>query len=364
MLHDREIDPAARKMIILPRYDESGASSRVRFYQYRPLLESAGWRVDIAPLMDAAIVDRIGQRKGLADYARLGAAYTKRISDALSAGSYSVAWIEKELMPFVPGPLERLLTSARTVVDFDDAIFHNYDLSRSRLVRRILSKKFDRTLPGTSAVTAGSRYLSDFAKRAGAETVIDIPSTVDLDRYPPSPMPGEDTLRVGWIGSRTTTKHLAEILPAIAQASRRAPLKLVTIGALPLDHGGLQIEQHAWSGETEVAVMQSCHVGIMPLPDNPFERGKCAFKLIQFMAAGRPVIASPIGANIDVVSPDVGRLAHSDRDWVEALLSAQAERSQWAQMGLAARAKVETHYALDVVGSRLVALFDRLSPPA
>lgn len=315
-----------------------------------------------APLLDTRQVSRIGFRRSPSDWVRLAASYLERLAVALGSGKFDAVWIEKELLPFVPGIAETLLIRRKRpfVVDFDDAIFHNYDRSGSALVRATLAGKFDRLLPASAAVTAGSAYLAEFANKAGAQNVVQVPSTIDLDQYPLVRYPPAGSLRIAWVGGRTTTQHLTALLPTLAEASRSIPLELVAIGANPLAWPGLRIEQHDWSHDTEASILSTCHVGVMPLPDNPWERGKCAYKLIQYMACARPVIASPVGANRDVVVPDTGRLAGTSEEWIEALSDCAANPLAWEQMGRSARARVETLYSKQTVGPQIVGLFNSL----
>lgn len=354
---------AVRRVMVLSRYDASGASSRVRFYQYRDLFDEMGWDMHFEPLMDSHQVSRIGNRRSAIDLMRLASSYLTRIAAILRQKKFDALWIEKELLPFVPGIFEKALLSCAPpfVVDFDDAIFHNYDRSNRAVVRKLLSGKFDHLLPDAAAVTAGSAYLAEFAIKAGVSNVVRIPSTVDLTRYDVAQYPPHGVLRVGWVGSRTTSAHLDALLPALASAARSVPIELVTIGATPMSQPGLRIEQHAWSQETETALIATCHVGIMPLPDNPWERGKCAYKLIQFMACGRPVIASPVGANRDVVAPETGRLAASLEEWVDALVDCASNHKMWEYMGVAARQRAATLYSKQVVGPQIVRLFDSIA---
>ncbi len=134
------------------------------------------------------------------------------------------------------------------------------------------------------------------------------------------------------------------------------PIRLVTVGAAPLTNFGVPLEQHAWCESNEARLLATVHVGIMPLPDEPWERGKCGYKLIQYMACGKPVVASPVGVNRDIVSGGVGFLAQDENEWVAALSSLASDNKLRHCYGAAARRKVETEYSLAVTGPRLCAL--------
>jgi glycosyltransferase involved in cell wall biosynthesis len=121
---------------------------------------------------------------------------------------------------------------------------------------------------------------------------------------------------------------------------------------------GVPMEPHAWSEASEAQWLASVDIGIMPLPDEPFERGKCGYKLIQYMAAGKPVIASPVGFNRELVTPDVGLLARDAADWLAALRQLGTDVARRQQMGQAGRALVERSYSLQAVAPHVVDLLD------
>jgi glycosyltransferase involved in cell wall biosynthesis len=126
------------------------------------------------------------------------------------------------------------------------------------------------------------------------------------------------------------------------------------IGSGPIELPGVPVELLAWDETTEVNYLQHFDVGIMPLPDEPWARGKCGFKLIQYMACGKPVVASPVGMNCEIVEQDVdGVLAGTNEQWVKALLAFMNQESMCQRMGRSGRKKVEERYALQVTGPRL-----------
>ena len=349
---------AGKRILALPKYSENGASSRLRSLQYIPHIEAAGAQVDVESFFDAAYIERLyaGKRKGFGD---AFGPYLRRLRALLGSRRYDMLWVEKELFPYLPGLMEYAprLASVPYIVDYDDAVFHNYDLHSSGMVRRLLGNKLDALLRGASAVTAGNSYLADYAKSHGAKRVEFLPTVVDLEKYPISAAPENERIRIGWIGTPTTSKYLAGILPQLEQLAARHPLTLVTIGAPPIAVSGtLEIEQHPWSEGSEAGLLGGVNIGIMPLPDEAFERGKCGYKLIQYMACGRPVVASPVGVNQEIVTSDVGLLANEPDDWLEALGALCGDAGKRKAMGAAGRAKVEAGYSLQVTAPRLINL--------
>lgn len=347
---------AGGRLLLLPRYTSGGASSRLRMLQFVPALEAAGASVRVEPFFDETYLAAY-YTKGRKPISRALAGYARRASAIFRAAD--LVWVEKELFPFLPGAAERTLRWRGTpyIVDYDDAVFHGYDRHRLGVVRRLLGRKLDPLLAGAAAVTAGNEYLAAYARAHGARRVELVPTVVDPMRYPvKSAGPGEP-LRVGWIGTPANARYLGPVIRALRQLGTRRPVILVTIGAQRLDGLGVPQEAHDWSEGEEAALLSNVDLGVMPLPDDPFERGKCGYKLIQYMAAGRPVIASPVGVNDSIVDPSVGILADSDKEWKTALDTLAGDAAMRARMGTAGRARVEQFYSSQVIAPLLIALF-------
>lgn len=344
-------------VLALTKYGPLGASSRVRTLQYVPHLQAAGLEVTVRSLLDDAYLTRryAAERSGLLFLLR---SYVRRIGEALRAGRYDVVWVEKELMPWMPGFLERgLLAGTPYVLDYDDAIFHTYDQDSRPVVRRLLGHKIDRVMRGAALVVAGNEYLAARAVEADAKRVEVVPSVIDLDRYGAvTPLPA-GPFTIGWIGSPGSERLLETVRDALSQASRNPGTRVVLVGASEGALTGVPHERWAWSEATEVQQMQQFHVGIMPLADTPWERGKCGFKLIQCMGAGRPVIASPVGVNTTIVeSGRNGFLAQASHEWMAAFDRLRADPALSYAMGVAGRCRVEQEYSLGVTAPRMNAL--------
>ena len=284
-------------------------------------------------------------------------AYIRRIARLLAVRHFDLLWVEKELFPWIPFQFENLFLGRQIpcVMDYDDAVFHRYDRHGSSLVRSLLGRKIDALMRRARTVVAGNQYLADRASSAGAANIEYLPSVVDTDRY----TIGRRTtgqFRIGWIGSPVTAPFLGLIGDALEEAVRQTGARLVLVGAGDRDPlPGVEKELIPWSEDSEVAHIQSFDVGIMPLPDGPFERGKCGYKLIQYMACGLPVVASPVGANKHIVEQGkTGFLASNTAEWVEALVRLSNNPGMRAALGKAGRKKVEQEYCLQVTAPRLV----------
>lgn len=347
------------KIIFLTRYGRLGASSRMRFLQFLPWFEPAGLKCTVAPLVDDAQLQARYQKGGYQLFGLLQA-YWRRIRTLMQRHSFDVVWIEKEALPWLPAWFERgLLCGVPYVLDYDDAIFHNYDLHSSAWVRHFFGRRIDRLMAGARLVLAGNAYLAKRARDAGAPWVEIVPTVIDLDRYSikPTSAPSVDALRIVWIGSPSTVRYLTMLREPLAVLRQKFAFKLRVIGGGVIDLPGVDSEFVQWAEATEVASIQACDIGVMPLLDSPWERGKCGYKLIQYMACGLPVVASPVGVNGKLVRMgENGFLADSPSGWVDTLGRLLSDAALRQQMGKAGRKLVEAEYCIQQVAPRLAAL--------
>jgi glycosyltransferase involved in cell wall biosynthesis len=349
------------RILLLPRYTEAGASSRYRSYMYVQYLREQGHDVTVEPLLSDDYIERLyaERSKSVAD---IGRSFLHRAKLLIDTSGYDLIFLESEAFPWLPYWFESLLLASRIpyVVDYDDAIFHRYDRHPSGFVRGILGAKIDKIMHRAALVVAGNDYLADRARRAGARRVEIIPTVVDTRQYRCSAPNQEDIFTVGWVGSLTTARYLGQVEGVLQKFCSNGKARLVTVGIrrLRLTDVAMEVIQ-PWSEEEEVRQLQRFDVGIMPLEDSPWERGKCGHKLIKYMAACRPVIASPVGVNVDIVDHGkTGFLVSSPEEWVDALTTLRGDASLGERLGQAGRRKVEAHYSLEICAPRLVAALE------
>lgn len=350
---------AEASILFLTRYDQQGASTRYRFLQFFPFLEECGFRCTYAPLLDDSYLEtRYSGRAGVLPHVVRGALL--RLKEVLRARKYDLVVIEKELFPYAPALAERVLSAVGVpyVVDFDDALFHQYDQHPRRLIRALLGGKIAAVMRKARAVIAGNTYLANYARRSGAPRVEVLPTVVDLSRYTIGPARPEAPFTIGWIGSPSTTYHLPPIAPALAEICREGRGRVVLIGASEVELPDVPVTVLPWAGASEIGDMHTFDVGIMPLVDSPWVRGKCGFKLIQYMACGIPVVASPVGVNTEIVEPGTnGFLANDIAGWIHALEMLREDTELRNELGRAGREKVERQYSVNFAGPRLAAIF-------
>lgn len=354
----RAVDDAVR-LTVLSRYGRLGASSRLRTMQYRPWLEAAGLQAEFASFFTDADLARAyaGTGRGLSGLAAL----RRRLGQLRAGAGADLLWIEKETLPWLPWMVERALLPRGVpfAVDYDDAVFHRYDRHRSAIVRTVLGRKLDRLMAASALVTAGNAYLAERARAAGARRVEIVPTVVDAAAYSPRDWPPTaDAPRIGWIGSPSTwTEYMQPMLPLLTDVAAAEGARLLVIGAGRGAPAHPLLDAEPWAETTEAARIRAMDVGLMPLTDTPWSRGKCGYKLIQYMASGVPVIASPVGVNADIVEHGVnGFLARTDAEWREALVRLLRDPALRQRMGQAGRRRVEEGFSLQVWGPRVAVL--------
>jgi glycosyltransferase involved in cell wall biosynthesis len=336
---------------------------RFRLEQWAPrVAASHGIEMDFVPFESKRLSDLLAQpghrlEKGawvLYDFAR-------RIKPIVEARRYDAVVVFREVALIGPALYERVLAAARIPMffDFDDAIWLPA-LQASRSANGIFSRLHFYGKTATlcrlaSGVLAGNAYLADYARKQN-DNVFVIPTSIELERYPVQPEPEDDgRFVVVWSGSTTTLVHFEQARAALERLAAKRPVTVKIICNKPPERpiAGAENVFVPWSEKGEAEAVGSGHVGIMPLPDQDFTKGKCGLKALQFMATGRPVVTAPVGMNSELVrSGENGFLATTDDEWVSALERLASSRELRTRVGAAGRATVEQHYSGEVVAAQ------------
>ncbi len=347
-------------LFIVP-YPPEGASNRFRVLQFLPALAERGIRARVRPFYSRELWSILYKEGHLPRKFVLGAACAaNRLLDLWRALFYDMVFIHRESFPLGPAWFERALRllGKRYVYDFDDAVFLPNAAQPNRLFARLKCPGKTATAVRLSSLTiAGNEYLASYASSTGARRVEILPTVVDTNVFCPPEKTGTGSpLVVGWIGSSTTIEFLAPFLELWPEIRRRVPGAVLRIvgGRLPepLPDG---VECVAWRLEDEIAQVRGFDIGIMPMPDNPWTRGKCAFKAIEYMAAAVPAVCSPVGMNNELI--DHGRNGYLPRDngqWVEIIVKLAGDASLRRLVGRAGRDEIERAYSLKAAGPRFV----------
>lgn len=299
-----------QKIAVCTRYSRLGASSRLRFYAYKELLEQNGVSTEFFPLLNDNYLKKL--------YSGKKSSFSGMLS--LAKRFFSLPLMEKnmlieyELMPFLPCEVEaKLLSGRRYILSFDDAVWEKYRNSR-------LEGKFERLASDAAGVIVANNELADYLGKFN-DNIIKIPTAIELENY----QPGNDKyskFTVCWIGTPITYKEcLLPFSEMLQKTAAELDFQLLVIAKKDLEPiSGVDMKFVDWSIDTECEILKKCHVGIMPLPDTSFMRGKSAYKLIQYLGSGLPSIASPVGENAVLLSrKEVGFAAGTTGEWINAL---------------------------------------------
>lgn len=347
------------KVLALTKYGRLGASSRMRFLQYLPWLQDAGLEITVRPLLSDELL-RTRYQRGSYNLVSLAGAYLDRFRVLRQRSDFDVVWIEKEALPWVPLWMElALLQGVPFVLDYDDAVFHQYDQHRRAWVRRMYGRRLDGLMASASLVVGGNNYLAQRARNAGARRVEVVPTVVDLNRYQYSveKQVTNEVPRIVWIGSLSTAPYLDLLREPLRTLAAQQPFVLKVIGGGAVDIPGVKVDVLPWSEDTEVENIKTCDIGVMPLINSSWEQGKCGYKLVQYMACGLPVVASSVGVNSEIVQQGInGFLADTPNEWVAALGQLIDNKFLRAQMGHIGRKMVEKTYCIQQTGPRMSTL--------
>ena len=329
----------------LALYGPLAASTRYRLLQYCPGLATRDIRLEVHSLLGDKYLSRqfAGGRLPLISMLRSGFC---RFCKLIAQRKYDCAIIHCELFPLLPGIIESRLLQVPYIYDFDDAFYLKYRSGGLGLLSPVLGGKFDTVIQRATAVTAGSRLLAEYAEPLNHNTIF-LPTVVDTKRYLSEPSSKvNDIFTVGWIGSPSTSTYLTQVVEALSLIGNESPVRLIVVGGNSPSIPNVDVVEIQWSEDTAIDHINTFDVGIMPLLDNAWARGKCAFKLIQYMACGVPAIASPVGANSDVLNESCGIFANGSEQWLQALRYMRDNPEKRKAMGRLARERIESDFSL------------------
>lgn len=254
--------------------------------------------------------------------------------------------------------------SDRLIFDFDDAVFCRDSYARQGTACAYKLRRFRRVARTADAVVAGNAFLAEAAlETARPERVHIIPTCVDVDRYPLARHERSDRPRLVWVGSSSTLQGLETVRRTFSALGAAVPdARLKTICDRAFVDAGLPTDFVPWTAAGEAAELADAEIGISWIPDDPWSRGKCGLKLLQYMAAGLPVVTNPIGVHPTIVDHGTtGFLATTEDEWIDAIRTLARDPELRRRMGEAGRRKVEAEYSLAHGAKLWTELLDSMS---
>ncbi len=313
-------------------------SSKFRVIQYIPYFEKKGWETQVFILPKNLL---------------------KRIHLFFSLKDFDIVILQKRLLTLLSW---KLLKSNSKLIgfDFDDAVmFRDYLKKKQKSFMR--SQKFARIVKGSDIVIAGNHYLKNHAIKYNRNVFI-VPTSIDLERYRQKDYSqnGNNNVTLGWIGSSSTVFYLERLKHVWDEIFNRYPntrLKIVADKFFQCDK--MPVTRKKWNYDEEISDLHSFDIGLMPLTDDLWSKGKCGFKLLQYMAAGIPVICSPVGINKEIVKPAInGFWAENENDWIDNLGKLIKDPTLRESMGKEAFNTVNESYSLSAWAPRLISILE------
>jgi len=339
-----------RKVLLLAPYPlRSTPSQRFRFEQYLAPLAADGFDIDVRSFLDPPAMKIFHKRGHLAGKmaAVIGGAL-RRLRDLVGAKRYDVVFVHREAFPLGYPILERLLAALGRpyVFDFDDAIFLTHTTSANRFIAPFkFARKTAEIVRHARLVIAGNTYLADWARRHQEQVTI-IPTTIDTDLYRQRTTKTNGRLCVGWSGSVTTIAYFRTIEGVLRDLQREFGVRLRVIGDASYRLAGAEVESLPWREETEVDDISEIDIGVMPVPDEEWARGKCGLKGLQYMALGIPTVMSTVGVGPELASGGAAVLAGDERGWRDSIASLIRDVEARRAYAEAGRTRVVERYSV------------------
>ncbi len=352
-------------LALVPSEHDVNPGQRYRIEQWEPLLRGYGIELVYSPFSFPALTKVIYRPRHLLTKASyMIAACLRQASSVFRAHHFDLIYLFREAALLGPALLESLIAwqGIPVVYDFDDAIFVPYKSpSNSYLSYLKCFGKTESICRRARHVIVGNDYLRDYALQHNSDVTV-IPTTIDTNAYRPElrqPRP-DGVPVVGWTGSYSSYQYLELVFPALQRLAKKQHFRLVVVGTEAPIVRGVDVEFRPWRSETEVRDLADLDVGIMPLPDDPWSRGKCGLKALQYMALGIPPVVSPVGANREIVKHGIsGFHAVTEDDWIEKLGQLLANRALRQRFGREARKTVEEEYSTRVATPKVYDVFTR-----
>lgn len=351
------------KVLALCSYPVEAAATRYRLYQYVDPLRLYGVDMTVRPFLDAVAFSALYRRRAAAATAvRVARATLGRLLELSTLERFDLVLVQGEAMLFGPPWFERIAARRMPVIlDLDDAKYIVGDSPVYGRAARWLkpASKTDELIDLSDSVLCGNPTLSEHVRGRG-RLVEFFPTIVDLDVFRPAPARTQDVPVLGWIGSHSTFRNLEAIFPALQELAKRQRFRLSIVGSgrRVVNVAGLEVDNRPWELGREVADFQSIDVGLYPVVDEPFSRGKSAFKAIQYMAVGIPYVASSVGFAGTIGQPGMTHfVANGTNEWLQHLSELCANPDLRNAMGRAGRSYAEANLSLPYHTGRLARHF-------
>lgn len=337
---------------------------RVRIESWVPYLREAGWEVDFYPFEDDRLHEVLYESgRSFAKASRLLSCYLRQLRRVVRGLPCEVLFLSREASLIGPAILERLAVRAGTPViyDLDDPVFLPYRSPMNSLFSLLkFSHKTHSLFRLSDHVITINGLIAEYAARYNPSVSV-IPNCVDVESYRPASKSQSSPVRLVWMGSHSTMSNLEEIAQTLHRLQSAHSIPLIVIGSGRIELPGVEMEVRKWSAETEIADLQGGDIGLVPLPDLPWNHWKFFYKTVQYMALGIPVVARRMGSNSEIIEDGVnGFLVETSEEWYQRLRMLVTDNELRRRMGKAARATIVERFSTQVQMPRLVSIFEQV----
>lgn len=355
-----------RILFIVQHRPDRSPGQRFRHEQYLAALQEDGWDYDLSPIVSAED-DRILYAKGhyLQKARFVQRSHRIRRKDLARMNDYDVIFIYREALHTRGIRYEKELSRSRAklIFDFDDSVWlRNVSDANRRFVWLKDPGKTSRLIALSDKVLAGNDYLAQFA-RGYNDRVEVLPTTIDTDEYLPRTKRSDGPIVIGWSGSITTIQHFRFAVPMLKAIKEKYGdrVEFQVVGDADFSLPELGIKGVPWRKQTELDDLRAADIGMMPLPNDEWARGKCGLKGLQYMALEIPTLMSPVGVNTEIIQHGVnGFLPRTEAEWVEQMSGLIEDADLRRRIGQAARQTVEQQYSVKAWRRRYVQIFNEL----
>jgi glycosyltransferase involved in cell wall biosynthesis len=354
-----------RILALVPYPFDTAPGQRYRIEQWAPILEELGAEITFVPFRGNELNSLLSREGNTLRKIYLTARESVRRLKVLKLiKDYDLVYIYKEVALMGPALIERYISmkGVPIVFDLDDAIFvhSTYSSPVNRCFRWLKFPGKTATICRLAAhVIAGNSYLASYSSRFNQNVTV-VPTTIDTGKYTlDQSKESPDPPLIGWSGSYSTVHHLNTVRRALMRLAEKERFRVRVIGTDNYQIDGVEVEAMPWRAETEIADLSAIDIGIMPLPDDEWARGKCGCKALQYMALGIPTLCSPVGVNTKIIRDDEnGLLATTEDQWIEKLTQLVHSASLRERLGKAGRATVEAEYSMSMHAPRVHKIFE------
>jgi glycosyltransferase involved in cell wall biosynthesis len=348
---------------IAPYPFNEAPSQRFRYEQYLDVLNKKGYEYYISPFLGIDAWNRLYKPGNYFQKAlNIVQGFARRSRDIFSMSGYDFVFIHREAAPIGPPVFEWFISKVlrkKIIYDFDDAIWLPNTSDHNQVISGIKwHSKVARICSWSYKISCGNEYLADYARQFNKNVVIN-PSTIDTvnyhnrikDQHTP-------TVTIGWTGTHSTIQYLDMIVPILQKLEQQYDFTFIVISNEPPSFELKSLKYIRWSKDKEIDDLLTFNVGVMPLTDDAWARGKCGFKALQYMSLGIPALVSPVGVNTIIVDDGVnGMICHNPDEWEQAIKKLITDRGLNISLGKEARKKIGDNYSVISNSENFAGLF-------